>query len=77
MIGSLERIQSYLEIEQEAKPSADGVPPAYWPSSGNIRVENLCARYSRVSEYSVLRSYSQVTETRREGRSGGPTQHLL
>lgn len=28
-------------------PSAeDGVPPAYWPASGDLRVENLTARYS-------------------------------
>lgn len=46
---SLERIQGYLEIEQEAKPTADGVPPASWPTSGDLHVEKLSARYSRVS----------------------------
>lgn len=46
---SLERIQGYIDIEQEPKPSADGVPPAHWPSSGHIRAENLCAKYSPVS----------------------------
>ncbi|KAJ6489479.1 hypothetical protein C8R47DRAFT_1177182 [Mycena vitilis] len=44
--NSLERIQSYLTIEQEPKPTADGVPPAYWPASGNLSVEKLSARYS-------------------------------
>jgi len=44
--NSIERIQGYIDIEQEAKPSADGIPPAYWPSSGNLRVEHLSARYS-------------------------------
>lgn len=44
--NSLERIQSYIESEQEAKPSEDGKPPAYWPASGTIRVEGLSARYS-------------------------------
>ncbi|KAK7466192.1 hypothetical protein VKT23_004916 [Stygiomarasmius scandens] len=44
---SLERINGYIGIEQEAKPTKDGAPPAYWPSSGEIKVENLTARYSR------------------------------
>ncbi|KAH7319538.1 P-loop containing nucleoside triphosphate hydrolase protein [Rhizoctonia solani] len=44
--NSLERIQSYLEIEQEVAPVPEKVPPAHWPSSGNITVENLTARYS-------------------------------
>jgi ABC-type multidrug transport system fused ATPase/permease subunit len=44
--NSLERIQDYVSIEQEAKPSADGVPPAYWPASGDVRVENLSASYT-------------------------------
>ncbi|EIM92492.1 uncharacterized protein STEHIDRAFT_127305 [Stereum hirsutum FP-91666 SS1] len=44
--NSLERIQAYITIEQEPKSTPEGVPPAYWPSSGDIRVENLSARYS-------------------------------
>jgi ABC-type multidrug transport system fused ATPase/permease subunit len=44
--NSLERIQSYLEINHEPAPTEDGVPPAYWPASGALRVENLTARYS-------------------------------
>ncbi|KAK7058408.1 hypothetical protein VNI00_002042 [Paramarasmius palmivorus] len=44
--NSLERIQGYLKIEQEPKPTADGEPPAYWPASGNLTVEKLSARYS-------------------------------
>ena len=44
--GSLERIQGYVTIEQEKKPSSDGVPPAYWPASGELKVEKLAARYS-------------------------------
>ncbi|KAF9811113.1 hypothetical protein IEO21_06662 [Rhodonia placenta] len=44
--SSLERIQQYLEIEQEPKSTESGIPPAYWPSSGNLRVEKLSARYS-------------------------------
>ncbi|OSX63327.1 hypothetical protein POSPLADRAFT_1074001 [Postia placenta MAD-698-R-SB12] len=44
--NSLERIQQYLEIEQEPKSTENGLPPAYWPSSGNLRIEKLSARYS-------------------------------
>ncbi|KAK7461891.1 hypothetical protein VKT23_008323 [Stygiomarasmius scandens] len=44
--NSLERIQGYVKIEQEVKPTPEGKPPAYWPSSGELRVENLSARYS-------------------------------
>ncbi|KAH7930564.1 hypothetical protein BV22DRAFT_1124835 [Leucogyrophana mollusca] len=44
--NSLERIDSYLKIEQEPKPSEGGEPPAYWPSRGDLRVDGLSARYS-------------------------------
>lgn len=44
--NSLERIQQYVSIEQEPKPTQDGLPPAYWPSSGDLKVEKLSARYS-------------------------------
>lgn len=44
--NSLERIQHYVEIEQEPEATVDKKPPAFWPSSGNIAVENLTARYS-------------------------------
>ncbi|VDB89903.1 unnamed protein product [Peniophora sp. CBMAI 1063] len=44
--NSLERIQAYLEIEQEPKPVKEKVPPASWPTSGELRVEGLSARYS-------------------------------
>lgn len=46
---SLERIQGYLDIEHEASHTKEGQPPASWPTSGDLRVENLCARYSHVS----------------------------
>ncbi|KAF9807084.1 hypothetical protein IEO21_08395 [Rhodonia placenta] len=45
--SSLERIEQYVQIEQEPKPTADGVPPAYWPASGGLKVEKLSARYSQ------------------------------
>lgn len=47
--NSLERIDSYIKIEQEPKPTEGGQPPAYWPASGDLRVENLSARYSTVN----------------------------
>ncbi|KAG2023135.1 ATP-binding cassette transporter [Coprinopsis cinerea AmutBmut pab1-1] len=44
--NSLERIGQYTSIEQEPKPTLDGIPPAYWPAEGSLHVENLSARYS-------------------------------
>jgi len=46
---SLERIQGYIDIEHEPKSTSTGSPPAGWPSSGEIQVENLSARYSKVT----------------------------
>lgn len=47
---SLERMSAYIKIEQEQKPTKEGIPPAYWPASGDLRVERLSARYSLVRE---------------------------
>ncbi|KAI0258843.1 P-loop containing nucleoside triphosphate hydrolase protein [Gloeopeniophorella convolvens] len=44
--NSLERMKTYIDIEQEPKSTESGKPPAYWPASGDLRVEKLCARYS-------------------------------
>ncbi|KAF7299693.1 ATP-binding cassette transporter [Mycena chlorophos] len=44
--NSLERIQGYIEIDHEKPATVAGTPPAYWPSSGDLVVENLTARYS-------------------------------
>ncbi|KAH9922662.1 multidrug resistance-associated ABC transporter [Fomitopsis serialis] len=44
--NSVERIKQYLDIEHEPKPTAVGVPPAYWPASGQLKVDKLSARYS-------------------------------
>ncbi|OSD04848.1 P-loop containing nucleoside triphosphate hydrolase protein [Trametes coccinea BRFM310] len=54
---SLERIQQYLLIEQEPKPTPEGVPPAYWPASGHLEVDKLSARYSEDGP-TVLRDVS-------------------
>ncbi|KAE9403973.1 P-loop containing nucleoside triphosphate hydrolase protein [Gymnopus androsaceus JB14] len=42
--NSLERLQHYLNIEHEEKGSLERVPPAYWPASGALEVEGLCAK---------------------------------
>jgi len=44
--NSLERIQGYLDIEHEPEPTEAGIPPAAWPTSGELKVEHLFARYS-------------------------------
>jgi ABC-type multidrug transport system fused ATPase/permease subunit len=44
--NSLERIQSYIDIDHEPQSHQEGKSPAYWPASGTLRVENLSARYS-------------------------------
>ncbi|KAG9090552.1 hypothetical protein FRC07_012081, partial [Ceratobasidium sp. 392] len=44
--NSLERIQAYIQIDQEPAPVPEKRPPAYWPSSGKIVVEHLTARYA-------------------------------
>lgn len=46
--SSLERIQSYLDIEHEPKSTPEGKPPAAWPKTGELKVESLSARYSEV-----------------------------
>ncbi|KAJ7449167.1 hypothetical protein FB451DRAFT_1375079 [Mycena latifolia] len=45
-LSSLERIQGYINIEHEKPATEAGKPPAYWPASGDLRVEKLSARYS-------------------------------
>lgn len=44
--NSLERIEQYTHIEQEPTSTTHGQPPASWPTSGHLSVENLFARYS-------------------------------
>ncbi|KAF5370320.1 hypothetical protein D9758_006919 [Tetrapyrgos nigripes] len=44
--NSLERIDHYLKIEHEVESTENGQPPAYWPASGDLRVEKLSAKYS-------------------------------
>lgn len=51
---SLERIQAYIKVEQEPEPKKARLPPAYWPASGEVRVENMSARYSLVSHPATM-----------------------
>jgi len=44
---SLERIKAYIDIDHEPQPTDAGKPPAAWPTSGDLRVEKLSARYSQ------------------------------
>ena len=46
---ALERIKEYSELKQEAPEFTEPRPPASWPQSGAINVENLVIRYA-VSE---------------------------
>ena len=52
-VTSLERIQGYIDIEHEPTPTEGGKPPAAWPTGGGLQVENLSARYSAVSHFSM------------------------
>uniref|UniRef100_A0A8H8CG88 P-loop containing nucleoside triphosphate hydrolase protein n=1 Tax=Psilocybe cubensis TaxID=181762 RepID=A0A8H8CG88_PSICU len=49
--NSLERVQHYIDIEHEPLPTKEGLPPATWPKSGDLIVENLSARYSEACGY--------------------------
>ena len=42
----MERVVEYLEVPQEAPAVTSVKPPAYWPASGDLRVDHLNAKYS-------------------------------
>lgn len=44
-MNSIERIEEYLDLEQEPQSTVEGTPPAAWPTDGDITVENLTVRY--------------------------------
>jgi hypothetical protein len=46
--NALERLHGYISSPQEPRATAKGMPAAYWPATGDLRVENLTARYSVV-----------------------------
>ncbi|KNC96889.1 uncharacterized protein SPPG_07717 [Spizellomyces punctatus DAOM BR117] len=46
-MNSVERIQEYLSIEQEAPPVIEGSrPPVSWPAAGRVEFQDLTVRYS-------------------------------
>lgn len=46
-MNSVERIQEYLDLEQEPAPIVeDNRPPVDWPSKGEIEVSNLSLKYA-------------------------------
>ena len=46
-IHSVERVNQYLKVEQERLATSEGLPPAHWPSSGELDVRGLSASYSK------------------------------
>ena len=66
-----------MTIEQEPKPTKEGVPPAYWPASGDLRVEKLTARYSSVSTLSICLSSSLILSMLLAGWSRRPPRPLI
>ena len=44
--NSVERIEDYLKIEQEPASTPRREPPAAWPTSGEVILDNLSAKYS-------------------------------
>ena len=44
--NSVERIEDYMVIDQEPSAVAEKQPAAAWPTSGEIELQGLCARYS-------------------------------
>ncbi|CAO3612252.1 unnamed protein product [Mucor hiemalis] len=46
-LNSVERVQEYLELDQEPSYSSDGYrPPAAWPTTASIEVKDLVIRYA-------------------------------
>ncbi|KAG8808267.1 hypothetical protein FRC17_004027, partial [Serendipita sp. 399] len=43
---AVERVKEFSELEQEPPEFVEPRPPASWPSSGSIEVENLSVRYA-------------------------------
>ncbi|KAF9013105.1 hypothetical protein BDQ17DRAFT_1342742 [Cyathus striatus] len=68
--NSLERIQSYLEIDHEKPSTEAGKPPAAWPMSGDLSVESLSARYSANSPEILHQISFQIRSGERVGVVG-------
>ncbi|KAF8650152.1 hypothetical protein AX16_005387 [Volvariella volvacea WC 439] len=55
--NSLERVLQYIKIKPESGYAQQSRPPAYWPASGELVVQELSARYSETGP-EVLRNIS-------------------
>lgn len=58
----MERIAQYVAIEQEPQPTEGGTPPAYWPSSGDLKMDKVTARYSIVRLSDDLSAISSLIQ---------------
>ncbi|KAJ7132157.1 multidrug resistance-associated ABC transporter [Mycena epipterygia] len=46
LVNEWQRLHSYIHIDHEEPATESGKPPAYWPGSGDLKVEHLSAKYS-------------------------------
>ena len=74
MINSVERVDEYLQIEEEAADIIESSrPPVEWPQTGNIYVENLTISYSKEAEPILKHVSFQVNQAEKiaiVGRTG-------
>lgn len=46
-LNGFERLEEYIELEQEPAKTIEGEPPAAWPTTGSCVVKDLCVKYSK------------------------------
>ncbi|RPB16599.1 hypothetical protein P167DRAFT_500063 [Morchella conica CCBAS932] len=46
-LNGFERLEEYIELEQEPAKTIEGEPPAAWPTEGSCIVKDLCVKYSK------------------------------
>lgn len=78
--NAVERVEDYLVIDQEPKDVASRQPPAAWPTSGEIILDRLSAKYSHDGP-TVLDSLSVKIESGQKvgivGRTGSGKSTLV
>lgn len=57
---AFERVTEYCDLQPEAALDSppDKKPPSSWPSSGEIKIQNLCLRYTENNGATVLKNIS-------------------